>query len=75
MPGPNISEPEQEACLRALSEVAKGVATSSLSGSLPPEVAPEFLNRVALLADRLGARSYLDSSGAGLKVLDKGSSC
>ena len=72
MPGPNISEPEQEACLRALSEVAKGARYVVASGSLPPGVAPEFLNRVALLADRLGARLVADSSGAGLKVLGQG---
>jgi len=67
LPGPEISERDQERCLDQLSEVAAEATYIVASGSLPLGVPEDFYARVAELAQTLGKRLVLDTSGAALK--------
>lgn len=66
MPGPELSEDEQERCLAALGALSPAPAIVAMSGSLPPGVAPGYAARVARLCRRIGARLVLDTSGPAL---------
>jgi 6-phosphofructokinase 2 len=67
LPGPEVSERDQERCLDQLSAVAAEADFIVASGSLPLGVREDFYARVAQLAQMLGKRFVLDTSGAALK--------
>ena len=66
LPGPPLGAVDQQRCLDALAEHAKGAAFVVASGSLPPGVPSDFYTRVGRLAADCGSRFVLDSSGAAL---------
>jgi 6-phosphofructokinase 2 len=72
LPGPEISERDQERCLDQLSAVAGEADFIVASGSLPLGVPEDFYSRVARLAQALGKRLVLDTSGAALKKAGNG---
>jgi 6-phosphofructokinase 2 len=72
LPGPEVSEADQERCLDQLSELAAEATYIVASGSLPLGVREDFYARVAGLAQRLGKRMVLDTSGAALKQAGDG---
>ena len=67
LPGPEISERDQERCLDELSLLAPKADFIVASGSLPIGVSDDFYTRVAELAKKLGKRLILDTSGSALK--------
>jgi 6-phosphofructokinase 2 len=67
LPGPELSERDQERCLGELSLLAPKAAYIVASGSLPPGVSDDFYARVAGLAKNCGKRLVLDTSGPALK--------
>jgi 6-phosphofructokinase 2 len=67
LPGPMISERDQERCLERLSMLAADAGYIVASGSLPLGVAADFYRRVGGVARKLGKRFVLDTSGAALK--------
>jgi 6-phosphofructokinase 2 len=72
LPGPEISERDQERCLDELAAMAAEAAYIVASGSLPLGVPEDFYARVAELACTLGKRLVLDTSGAALKQAGRG---
>lgn len=66
--GPELSEPEWQACLDVLGEHAEPKAYVVASGSLPPGVPDDFYARVARLAKERHARCVVDTSGKPLKA-------
>jgi len=72
LPGPEVSEADQERCLDQLSVVAAQAHFIVASGSLPLGVREDFYARVAQLAQMLGKRFVLDTSGAALKQAGRG---
>ena len=68
MPGADISPAEWETCLDALRNCDPTPQYIVASGSLPPGVPTNFYARVAGIAEELGARMILDSSGDALQV-------
>ena len=72
LPGPEVSEADQERCLDQLSAVAAEAAYIVASGSLPLGVRDDFYARVAERAQILGKRFVLDTSGAALKQAGHG---
>ena len=68
LPGPTLSQTDQERCLDQLSAAAVHEARYIVaSGSLPLGVPEDFYARVGSLANKLGKRFVLDTSGAALK--------
>jgi 6-phosphofructokinase 2 len=67
LPGPEISERDQQRCLDQLVLRAAGTSYIVASGSLPLGVPDNFYARVAALANSLGKRLVLDTSGPALK--------
>src|SRR5271169_3619171 len=67
LPGPEISERDQERCLDELALLAPTAAYIVASGSLPLGVSDDFYARVTALAKSLGKRVVLDTSGSALK--------
>ena len=67
LPGPEVSEADQERCLDQLSSVVAEADYIVASGSLPLGVSDDFYARVAGLAQKLGKRFVLDTSGVALK--------
>ena len=67
LPGPEISERDQERCLDELSLLAPKADFIVASGSLPLGVSGDFYARVTELAKTLGKRLILDTSGSALK--------
>jgi 6-phosphofructokinase 2 len=72
LPGPEISEADQERCLDRLSVVAAEAAYIVASGSLPLGVPEDFYARVLELVQKLGKRLVLDTSGPALKQAGHG---
>jgi 6-phosphofructokinase 2 len=67
LPGPEISQRDQERCLDELALLAPEADFIVASGSLPLGVSDDFYARVAELAKKLGKRLILDTSGPALK--------
>jgi 6-phosphofructokinase 2 len=67
LPGPEISERDQQRCLDQLVLRAADASYMVASGSLPLGVPDDFYAQVAALAKSLGKRLVLDTSGAALK--------
>ena len=72
LPGPEVSAADQERCLDQLSVAAAEADFIVASGSLPLGMREDFYARVAELAQRLGKRMVLDTSGAALKQAGDG---
>src|SRR6516162_1063904 len=72
LPGPKVSDADQERCLDQLSAAAAAADFIVASGSLPLGVPEDFYSRVAGLAQKLGRRLVLDTSGAALKQAGHG---
>lgn len=66
MPGPHLHGVEWMACLKALADLPVRPDYICASGSLPPGAPDDFYARVAEIAEGLGAKLALDSSGAAL---------
>jgi 6-phosphofructokinase 2 len=72
LPGPEISESDQERCLDQLAIAAAEAKYIIASGSLPLGVPEDLYARVAKLAQSRGKRFILDTSGAALKQAGRG---
>jgi 6-phosphofructokinase 2 len=72
LPGPEISEKDQQRCLDQLALLAADASYIVASGSLPLGVSDDFYARVAALARSLIKRLVLDTSGAALKQAGHG---
>lgn len=66
LPGAPLSVAEQEECLDSLDALAASADYVVASGSLPPNVSPDFYNRISDVCARLGVPLILDASGSGL---------
>ncbi len=66
MPGPYISEPEWQACLKSIEQI-QDVKYIVASGSLPRGVPIDIIVRIALIARKKNARLIIDTSGEALK--------
>lgn len=66
MPGPTLSERELDLCLEALKTSASGASFLVASGSLPLGAPDEFYCRVIRVAEALGVKMVLDTSGHAL---------
>jgi len=62
-------ETDARAFLEAVEAALEAEALVVLSGSLPPGVAPDWLDRLARLVHGGGARLLIDTSGASLRML------
>lgn len=67
LPGPVLSQAEQQACLDAIAALDPAPDYLVLSGSFPPGVEVSFFDRMAALARRLSARLVFDCSGEALQ--------
>lgn len=67
LPGPKLTEADQQRCLARLADAASGARFLVVSGSLPPGVPTDFYLRVARTAERIGTRLVLDTSGTALR--------
>lgn len=68
MPGAPLSEPEWQECLRQVTSIRPRPDFVIASGSLPPGVPEDFYGRVARVAKGMGAKVFVDTSGASLKA-------
>jgi len=66
MPGAALSADEKAAFLEALSQSKADYVVAS--GSLPPQMEVDFYEKVAVIANKMGARLILDTSGESLKA-------
>jgi 6-phosphofructokinase 2 len=73
LPGPTLSVAEQEECLSELRSIVPHADYVVASGSLPPNVAADFYNRVADICARWESRLIIDTSGSSLRHLTGGS--
>ncbi len=67
MPGPTLSDVEWQRCLDHLSTINPRPDYVVASGSLPPGVPDDFYARLAHIAQSLGARVVVDTSGQALR--------
>lgn len=66
LPGQPLRETEWRACLAALAMTSPAPEFVVASGSLPPGVPGDFYAEAAAIARQLGAKFFLDTSGAPL---------
>jgi 6-phosphofructokinase 2 len=69
LPGPTLSVAEQEQCLNELRTLAASADFVVASGSLPPQLSPDFYNRIAEVCAMQDVPLLLDTSGSGLRHL------
>ncbi len=69
LPGAGLSVAEQEECLDELRALGAQADCVVASGSLPPNVSPDFYNVIAGVCAQLDTRLILDTSGSGLRHL------
>ena len=72
LPGPPVTFAEQANCLSALRAAVLSAEFVVASGSLPPNVHPDYYQRVADICQEHGARLVLDTSGQGLQHITDG---
>jgi 6-phosphofructokinase 2 len=70
MPGPYISEPEWQACLKSIEQI-QNVKYIVASGSLPRGVPIDIIVRIALIARKKNARLIIDTSGDALRQAEQ----
>lgn len=68
LPGPQLSEPEWRLCLDTVASWKGRSDYIVASGSLPPDVPEDFYGTIARMANELGAKIILDTSGPPLKM-------
>lgn len=66
MPGPEISEPEWQECLKSIEQI-RDVEYIVASGSLPPGIPTDIFARIAFIARKKKVRLIVDTSGEALK--------
>lgn len=66
MPGPRLSREEQELFIRELMSMEPPPDYVVASGSLPPDVPPDFYARIAHFGKKRGAKVIIDVSGEAL---------
>jgi 6-phosphofructokinase 2 len=72
MPGPRVTDPEWQSCLRAIDELDPIPRYLVASGSLPPGAPTDLYSRLADIAEKRNTRLVVDTSGAALRsVIDK----
>lgn len=67
MPGPELQEKEWQACLDYLENADPKPDYIVASGSMPAGVPADLMGRVARIAQKIGAKFVLDTSGEALK--------
>lgn len=67
MPGPELTDQEIDDCLNAVRDLDPPPTYLVASGSLPPGVPPEFMGNLAALAEDMGSRLLVDTSGEALR--------
>lgn len=67
MPGPTVSHAENLAMLNMLADIMAGAQYVVVSGSLPKGASPDFMQKLAALADLHDAQLIADLSGDGLR--------
>ncbi len=67
LPGPTITHAEHLALLNKLADVMPGAQFVVISGSLPLGTSPDFMDKLAALADVHDCRLIADLSGDGLR--------
>ena len=73
MPGPKLQKKEWELLLQELAAMEPAPDYLVASGSLPPDVPPDFYARVARAGKKRGAKTIVDASGKALKeALEEG---
>ncbi|MET0994798.1 MAG: 1-phosphofructokinase family hexose kinase [Mycobacterium sp.] len=72
LPGPWVTFAEQAECLNALRAAVVSADFVVASGSLPPNVHPDYYQRVADICQEHGAGLILDTSGGGLQHITDG---
>ena len=72
LPGPPVSFAEQAECLNQLRAAVTTAKFVVASGSLPPNVHPDYYQRVADICGEHGARLVLDTSGGELQHITNG---
>jgi len=68
LPGPELSETEQEALLATIVGLSPVPRVLVMSGSFPPGLVPDFMARVGAAVRQLGTRFILDTSGPALQA-------
>ena len=63
LPGPELSGKEQSACLAAVATLDPSPAFLVVSGSMPPGVGTELMDRLLAISRELGAKFIVDVSG------------
>ena len=71
MPGAELSQEEANACLQALQQLPHKPTMIVASGSLPPGIPDDFFGQLATVANKLGARFIVDTSGKPLLLAAK----
>ena len=72
-PGTALSERELDACCDVLASMTPKPTIVATSGSLPPGAPTDFYARILRLANGIGAKPVIDSSGAALaQALEEG---
>lgn len=72
MPGPEFTEEEWQACLKAIEEIDPPPAYLAASGSLPRGVPDDFYARLSRVAENRDTRLLVDTSGDPLReVLER----
>jgi 6-phosphofructokinase 2 len=68
LPGPTLGEETELNLLEAIQNMPKKPAIIVGSGSLPPGFSENFYAKLALLAERIGAKAIIDCSGKPLEL-------
>jgi 6-phosphofructokinase 2 len=63
LPGPELSDAEQSACLTAVATLDPSPTFLVVSGSMPPGVGTELMDRLLAISHELGANLVVDVSG------------
>jgi 6-phosphofructokinase 2 len=69
MPGPLLQPQEWQACLDAVAALSPPPDFLVASGSLPPGVPEDFYIQAAALAEQIGAKAFIDTSGPALAAV------
>ena len=72
LPGPRLTPSEQAACVNRVRVEAASATFVVASGSLPPGVPADYYQRIADVCGETGTRFVLDTSGAGLRHVNRG---
>lgn len=71
MPGASLSQADADRCFALLQELKPTPTYIVASGSLPPGLPQDFFGQLARVAEKIGARYVIDTSGEPLKAAAK----